>query len=59
MLLDLHPELGVGGYGHGTVWVWSPDGTLLAVGSRVVQDADVRRLEALNDRMLPPVSERR
>lgn len=34
VLLDLHPELGVDGYGHGTVWVWSPDGTLLAVGSQ-------------------------
>lgn len=34
VLLELHPELADGGYGHGTVWVWAPDGTLLAVGSQ-------------------------
>jgi acyl-CoA thioesterase len=34
VLLECHPELGDGGYGHGTVYLWAPDGTLLAVGSQ-------------------------
>jgi acyl-CoA thioesterase len=34
VLLECLPELGYGGYGHGTVHLWAPDGTLLAVGSQ-------------------------
>jgi acyl-CoA thioesterase len=34
VLLELRPDLGARGYGHGSVWVWSPDGQLLAVGSQ-------------------------
>jgi acyl-CoA thioesterase len=34
VLLECVPELGAGGYGHGTVHVWAPDGALLAVGSQ-------------------------
>jgi acyl-CoA thioesterase len=34
VLLECLPELGDGGYGHGTVHLWSPDGRLLAVGSQ-------------------------
>jgi acyl-CoA thioesterase len=34
VLLELRPDLGGRGYGHGSVWVWSPDGVLLAVGSQ-------------------------
>jgi hypothetical protein len=41
VLLECHPELGAGGYGHGTVHLWAPDGTLLAVGS---QSSGMRRM---------------
>ncbi len=34
VLVDLDPHLASGGYGHGTVHLWSPDGTLLATGSQ-------------------------
>ena len=34
VLLELHGDLAVGGYGHGTVWVWSSTGELLATGSQ-------------------------
>ncbi len=34
VLLECLPELGDGGYGHGTVHLWAPDGRLLAVGSQ-------------------------
>ncbi len=34
VLLELDPHLASGGYGHGTVLVWSPDGELLATGSQ-------------------------
>jgi acyl-CoA thioesterase len=34
VLVDLRPQLASGGYGHGTVHVWSEDGTLLATGSQ-------------------------
>lgn len=34
VLLECLPELGDGGYGHGTVHVWSPEGTLLAIASQ-------------------------
>jgi acyl-CoA thioesterase len=34
VLLELRPDLGARGYGHGSVWIWSPDGQLLAVGSQ-------------------------
>ena len=33
VLVECHAELGAGGYGHGTVYLWAPDGTLLAIGS--------------------------
>jgi acyl-CoA thioesterase len=41
VLLECHPDIGAGGYGHGTVHLWAPDGTLLAVGS---QTSGMRRL---------------
>ncbi len=34
VLLECLPELGDGGYGHGTVHLWAPDGRLLAIGSQ-------------------------
>lgn len=34
VLVDLDPHLAAGGYGHGTVHLWAPDGTLLATGSQ-------------------------
>jgi acyl-CoA thioesterase len=34
VLLELDPHLTSGGYGHGGVLVWSPDGELLATGSQ-------------------------
>ncbi len=34
VLLECLPELGHGGYGHGTVHLWAPDGRLLAIGSQ-------------------------
>jgi acyl-CoA thioesterase len=34
VLLELQPHLASGGYGHGGVLVWSPDGELLATGSQ-------------------------
>ena len=34
VLLELRPDLAARGYGHGSVWVWGRDGTLLAVGSQ-------------------------
>ena len=34
VLLECRPELGAGGYGHGTVYLWSPEGVLLAIGSQ-------------------------
>jgi acyl-CoA thioesterase len=34
VLLELRPDLGARGYGHGSAWIWSPDGRLLAVGSQ-------------------------
>lgn len=34
VLLELDPHLASGGYGHGGVLVWSPDGELLASGSQ-------------------------
>jgi len=34
VLLELDPRLASGGYGHGDVLVWSPDGELLATGSQ-------------------------
>jgi acyl-CoA thioesterase len=33
-LIDLRPHLAAGGYGHGTVHLWTPDGVLLATGSQ-------------------------
>jgi acyl-CoA thioesterase II len=34
VLLDVDPQLAVGGYAHGTVHLWSPDGVLLGTGSQ-------------------------
>jgi acyl-CoA thioesterase len=34
VLLDLDASVAAGGFGHGTVNVWSPDGSLLATGSQ-------------------------
>jgi acyl-CoA thioesterase len=34
ILLELDPHLASGGYGHGTVLVWSPEGELLGAGSQ-------------------------
>ena len=34
ILLELHGDFASGGYGHGTVAVWSQDGTLVATGSQ-------------------------
>jgi acyl-CoA thioesterase len=34
VLLELDPHLASGGYGHGSVLVWSPDGRLLASGGQ-------------------------
>lgn len=34
VLVDLRPHFASGGYGHGTVHVWSEDGRLLATGSQ-------------------------
>jgi acyl-CoA thioesterase len=34
ILLELDPHLASGGYGHGSVLVWSPDGHLLATGGQ-------------------------
>ena len=34
VLLDLDAHIGVGGYGHGQVHLWSPDGRLLATGTQ-------------------------
>lgn len=34
VLLQLDPHVALGGYGHGTAHVWSPDGTLLATASQ-------------------------
>ncbi|MBA2282311.1 MAG: thioesterase family protein, partial [Acidimicrobiia bacterium] len=34
VLVDLDPHLAHDGYGHGTVALWAPDGTLLATGSQ-------------------------
>lgn len=34
VLLQLDPHLALGGYGHGTGHMWSPDGTLLATASQ-------------------------
>ena len=34
ILLELDPHLASGGYGHGGLLVWSPDGRLLATGSQ-------------------------
>jgi len=34
VLLELDPHMASGGYGHGSVLVWSPDGELLATGSQ-------------------------
>ena len=34
VLLELQGNMASGGYGHGTVRVWSQDGTLLAIGSQ-------------------------
>ncbi len=34
ILLELDPHLASGGYGHGTVLAWSPEGDLLAAGSQ-------------------------
>ena len=34
VLVDLRPHLASGGYGHGTVHLWTPGGVLLATGSQ-------------------------
>ena len=34
VLLDLRGELATNGYGHGSLTVWTPDGTLVATGSQ-------------------------
>ena len=34
VLVELDPHLATDGYGHGTVHLWAPDGTLLATGSQ-------------------------
>jgi acyl-CoA thioesterase len=34
ILLDMRPNLAVGGYGHGVANVWTEDGRLLAVASQ-------------------------
>jgi acyl-CoA thioesterase len=34
VLLELDPHLASGGYGHGGVLVWSPEGQLLATGGQ-------------------------
>ena len=34
VLLALHPEAANDGYGHGSVHLWSPDGTLAGVASQ-------------------------
>ncbi len=41
VLLECLRELSAGRYGHGTVHLWAPDGTLLAVGS---QSSGMRRM---------------
>jgi acyl-CoA thioesterase-2 len=37
VLLDVHGIVAEGGYGHGLVHLWSPDGALLATGSQSVK----------------------
>jgi acyl-CoA thioesterase len=34
VLLELVPHLAAGGYGHGGLLLWAPDGQLLATGSQ-------------------------
>jgi acyl-CoA thioesterase len=34
ILLDLRGHMAYGAHGHGSVWVWSPDGNLLAIGDQ-------------------------
>lgn len=34
ILLDLRGHMAYGAHGHGSVWVWSPDGGLLAIGDQ-------------------------
>jgi acyl-CoA thioesterase len=34
VLIDIHIELVTRGFGHGTVYLWSPDGTLMATASQ-------------------------
>ncbi len=34
VILQLDPHVALGGYGHGTAHVWSPDGTLMATASQ-------------------------
>jgi acyl-CoA thioesterase len=50
VLLECRPELGAGGYGHGTVYLWSPDGVLLAVGS---QSSGMRAFDDWRGRATP------
>ena len=52
LLLELRGELARGGFGHGTVRVWTQDGRLVATGS---QSASMRYLFGEGERStLPP-----
>jgi len=50
VLLECRPEMGAYGYGHGTVYLWSPDGVLLAVGS---QSSGMRTFDQWRGRATP------
>ena len=54
VLLDLDGHIGVGGYGHGQVHLWSPDGRLLGTGTQSailfsVDDMRARRASRRGD----------
>jgi acyl-CoA thioesterase len=52
VLLDIEAHVAVGGFGHGHVHVWSPDGRMLASGSqsaRLFSLEDFRRKQEQRD----------